>query len=77
MLFSLFEVIHFMLKKVCPYCSSASFSSTTLGEPWLCPGCQKDISHVPVENPNPEPLVDSSSKPEKSWMLTIKSFLKS
>ncbi|MBU7008529.1 hypothetical protein [Phosphitispora fastidiosa] len=66
-----------MLKKVCPYCGSASFSSTTLGDPWLCPRCQKDISHVPVENPNPGPMADLSPKPEKSWMTTIKGFFKS
>jgi|GEM_PF-3414204 len=41
-----------MLMKTCPYCQNASFSSTTLGGPWLCPSCGEDITHTPVEAPH-------------------------
>ena len=34
-----------MLFKLCPHCDQKSFSASATGI-WLCPYCQKDITHV-------------------------------
>jgi uncharacterized Zn finger protein (UPF0148 family) len=34
-----------MYKKTCDRCMRASYSSSESGK-WICPSCQKDISHL-------------------------------
>lgn len=62
-----------MLKKTCPYCHHASYSSSTLGEAWVCPKCMKDISHVEAEAP--EPSAENETVPQhKSWLQSVRDF---
>ncbi|MBP1942712.1 uncharacterized Zn finger protein (UPF0148 family) [Bacillus luteolus] len=46
-----------MYKKVCNRCFKPSFSSCNTGE-WLCPICQKDITHIKArQSMEPKPIL--------------------
>ena len=41
-----------MLKKVCPNCRQASYSSSEFGL-WLCPSCEYNLRYTPAEPAEP------------------------
>lgn len=49
-----------MYTRVCPYCRQKSYSSYT--ERWLCPYCQRDISHIPWDIASPGKTVEAPGK---------------
>lgn len=49
-----------MVKKKCDRCRKYSYSTDTSGR-WICPYCQRDITHVKSELPNRIPVRRASN----------------
>jgi len=58
-----------VIAKQCPYCDQMSYSAADR-EGWICPYCNRDITHVPVQpavpvkGPGPSKKHGQGEKPE-------------